>query len=59
MNCIHCGKPVHEYYSTLMSMDGDFACNSCVGAYKRAKDTFYNEVLPDDDKFKQWLKGDN
>ena len=60
MNCCSCGKSISSTkFAICISVDGDFVCNSkCRDNYERQKNIFFNEILPDDEKYDKWLKGE-
>jgi hypothetical protein len=57
MKCTHCQKEIiNELEAILVSSDGDFVCSKkCKEDREREMEHFYNEVLPDDQKFAAWL----
>ena len=58
MKCWVCKGEVPEYGAILLTVDGDFACSKdCEIKYKRDRDHFFNVILPDDRKYKNWMDG--
>ena len=50
--------PLSSPNAIVVSIDGDFVCDShCKKLYETEKKKFYEEVLPNDAKFNNWLVG--
>jgi hypothetical protein len=61
MRCIQCHKEVDPEWDVgciFIGCDGDFACSQkCHENYMKEREDFFNNILPDDKKFAQWLGG--
>ena len=58
MKCWVCKGEVPEYGAILLSGDGDFACSKeCEKRYKRERDHFFNVIVHDEERCKNWLMG--
>jgi hypothetical protein len=58
MKCANCGRNADTLDARLLTADGDFACSStCEAEYKRKRDYFLSEVVPDDRKMGAWWNG--
>jgi len=58
--CFHCSKPLPEYGAILISQDGDFVCNErCKRGYETEKQHFFDNIVGDAQKTKDWLMGKN
>lgn len=59
MACSNCGGSTNTPNAICITIDGDFVCSrECLKKYEHKKNVFLNEILPDDDKYQQWLKGE-
>lgn len=60
LKCAYCGKDAERFGNALLiNTDGDFVCNDeCKRNYEIDRDKFFNEILPHDDKFEEWLNGE-
>lgn len=55
MKCIECGKEI-QGPGVLVSSDGDFVCDYlCKRKYEKNSDSFLNDIILDDEKYKKWL----
>ena len=54
----HCQKdPMSSIDAIVATADGDFACCcECLVAYENQRDHFLDTILPDDNKFMEWIK---
>ena len=60
MKCSVCKGEVPDMFGFQLNADGDFACSKeCDRRYKRDRDHFFNVILPDDKKYKNWLIGED
>jgi hypothetical protein len=57
MKCSHCHKKIiNELSAILVNSDEDFVCSKeCKKNREQEMDHFFNEVLPDDKQFADWL----
>lgn len=59
MECSVCRDEVPEYGGILLTIDGDFACSEkCEIKYKKDKEHFFNVIVHDEEKCKNWLMGE-
>jgi len=59
MKCSNCNKEIkNELGMKLLNSDGDFACNEkCKKEYNSKKDKFFNEIVHNEKKTINYLKG--
>ncbi len=52
-----CDKdPLTSLNCKVVNIDGDLACSKeCVNEHKKQMNHFYSVILPDNDKFAEWL----
>ena len=59
MRCVNekCAKdPLNALGAVVVTIDSDMACSqACKVEYEKQRDHFLNVVLPDDEKYNQWL----
>jgi len=52
MFCFQCKKPLPEYGSIIINLDGDMVCSKqCKETYEKAKAYFFNVLIHDEQKF--------
>lgn len=59
MKCDYCGCEIDDGRTIIpVTPDGDFVCSmECKGMWERKRDQLFNEILPDSDRFHEWLTG--
>jgi len=56
MKCFHCKKEIDESKPHEITYpDGDIFHEACLKQYEIDRDKFFNEIIHDDCKFKDWL----
>jgi hypothetical protein len=56
IKCVHCGGNADVLGAVVVSIDGDFACSpACRDAWKKEMHRVCTEILPDDQKFADWM----
>ena len=60
MKCDYCKQEISDGKTIIpVTPDGEFVCSlECKGMWERKRDKFFEEILPDDKKFEDWMNGD-
>jgi len=55
MKCFQCNREFHSH-GIMVSSDADFVCsNVCKEAYNKEKEHFFDIIIKDPEKIKNWL----
>ncbi len=58
IKCTQCGDNCDEQKMILINQDGDFVCGTqCHQLYEAEKHRFFNDIVHDAQKTKDWLMG--
>jgi hypothetical protein len=60
MKCLGCGREFDiEWEGMIIDQDGDGVCSqACKKKYEKERDYFCAVILPSDELFGRWLKGE-
>ena len=52
-------NPLDSISAVVVTVDGDFACSEeCKREWEKQRDYFLENILPDERRTEQWLKGE-